>query len=190
MVFIDYKGDTVDLDYRNQPKILVYVDSMGCISCKLKLPEWNAFIQTVDSVASSPYAYLFVFGTPKEKDVYRTIRMSHFRHPVCMDPGDSLNSLNGFPTDMSLQTLLLDKDNKVLAIGSPVLNPKVKELYLRIIRGKPLNVDETEKAVQTTVSIPSTEFSMGDFPWQEEQTAVFTLKNTGDKPLVIQDAVT
>ena len=190
MVFIDYKGDTVDLDYRNQPKILVYVDSVGCISCKLKLPEWNAFIQTVDSVASSPYAYLFVFGTPKEKDVYRTIRMSHFRHPVCMDPGDSLNSLNGFPTDMSLQTFLLDKDNKVLAIGSPVLNPKVKELYLRIIRGKPLNVDETEKAVQTTVSIPSTEISMGDFPWQEEQTAVFTLKNTGDKPLVIQDAVT
>ena len=66
----------------------------------------------------------------------------------------------------------------------------MKELYLRIIQGKPLNMAETDKTPQTSVSIPSTEISMGDFPWQEEQTAVFTLKNTGDKPLVIQDAVT
>lgn len=37
---------------------------------------------------------------------------------------------------MNFHTFLLDKDNKVLAIGNPIHNPKVKELYLKIIQGE------------------------------------------------------
>lgn len=91
---------------------------------------------------------------------------------------------------MAFQTFLLDKDNKVLAIGNPVLNPAVKELYLKIIQGKPLQDDSKDKQVMTTVSLEATALSMGDFAWQEEQQGTFRLKNTGEKPLVIQDVIT
>ena len=77
---------------------------------------------------------------------------------------------------MEFQTFLLDKDNKVLAIGNPVLNPAVKELYLKIIQGKPLQDDSKDKQVMTTVSLEATALSMGDFAWQEERQGIFRLK--------------
>ena len=87
-------------------------------------------------------------------------------------------------------TYLLSKDHRIVAIGNPVLNPKVKELYLKIIQGKPLQDKDDKKKVQTTVSLDTTALSLGKFPWQEGQQTTFRLKNTGEKPLVIQDVVT
>ena len=86
-------------------------------------------------------------------------------------------------------TFLLDKDNKVLAIGNPVLNPKVKELYLRIIRGDAPSASSRAVTPTTTVSFDTTLVDLGHFPWQEPQSFTFTLKNTGDRPLVIRDVV-
>lgn len=81
-------------------------------------------------------------------------------------------------------------DNKVLAIGNPIHNPKVKELYLKIIRGEKVGQEDKSKQVVTKVNVDKTSVSMGNFNWQEEQKATFTLKNTGDKLLVIQDVAT
>lgn len=65
------------------------------------------------------------------------LKRDHFTYPVCMDVNDSMNKLNHFPPDNMFQTFLLDKDNKVIAIGNPVYNSKVKELYMNIIQGTP-----------------------------------------------------
>ena len=40
--------------------------------------------------------------------------------PVCIDIDDQLNKLNKFPADITFQTFLLDKDNKVAVLGNPV----------------------------------------------------------------------
>ena len=87
---------------------------------------------------------------------------------------------------MTFQTLLLNKENKVVAIGSPVLNPKIKDLYLEIITGKKKG---TDKSV-TTVSIVDSEKDFGNIPLNEKREHVFKLVNTGNKPLVIYDVVT
>ena len=183
--------DTIPYQWKDASyKIISYIDSSGCTSCKLRLPFWKSYIAELDSLFDNQIAVLLFLHPKTKAEACLLLKRDHFDSPVCLDIKDSLNTLNHFPSNANFQTFLLDKDNKILAIGNPILNPKVKDLYLRIIRGKPLNMAETDKTPQTTVSIPSTEISMGDFPWQEEQTAVFTLKNTGDKPLVIQDAVT
>lgn len=46
--------DTVRLDFieKSSYSIVTYVDSIGCISCKLKLDRWTSFIQDLDSIAS------------------------------------------------------------------------------------------------------------------------------------------
>ena len=118
------------------------------------------------------------------------MREENFLYPVCFDDKDSLNKLNHFPTDMNFQTFLLDRHNKVLAVGNPAYNPQVRTFYLKIIQGKPLQDKDKKKQVQTTVSLDTTTLSLGKFPWQEEQQATFTLKNTGDELLVIHDVVT
>ena len=144
----------------------------------------------MDSICQDKAAVLLFLHPKKVKDIRPILISNDFDYPVCIDVNDSLNKLNHFPSEMEFQTFLLDKNNKVVAMDNPVLNPKVKELYLKIIQGKPLQDDSEDKQVMTTVSLEATVFSMGDFAWQEERQGTFRLKNTGEKPLVIQDVVT
>lgn len=181
--------DTVDFSLEGQYKILSYVDSTGCVSCKLKLSEWKELIEVIDSVNPS-VKVLFFFAPEKTKDVYSALRQSYFNHPVCIDLKDSLNTLNHFPSNMTFQTFLLDKDNKVLAIGNPIHNPKVKELYFNIIQGKEIQPDDIKSAPQTSVNVDKVSMSLRHFDWQEEQKTSFIIKNVGSKPLFIQDVNT
>ena len=60
-------------------------------------------------------------------------------------------------------SLLLDKDNKVVAIGNPVHNPKVKELYLKIIQGEKVEQDKGTEVMKTKINIDKTSISLGRF---------------------------
>ena len=182
----DSSGNSLESKY----KVFIYTDSLGCVSCKLNLAKWRTFISMVDSVAPGNVRALFVFQPKRINELRMLLKNENFSYSLYIDKDDQFNKLNHFPSKMEFQTFLLDKDNKVLAIGNPVLNPKVKELYLKIIQGKPLQDDSKDKQVMTTVSLESTVLSMGDFSWQEERQGTFRLKNTGEKPLVIQDVVT
>jgi hypothetical protein len=52
------------------------------------------------------------------KELRYLTRRDKFTYPVCFDEQDELNRLNRFPSDMTFQTFLLDKENKVVAIGN------------------------------------------------------------------------
>lgn len=186
-VFTVQGKDVVDFNYRDaEYKILVYTDSIGCTSCKLQLPKWKRMIAEVDSLTGGSVPFLFYFHPKDPKELRFYLRRDNFTYPVCFEEDDYINRLNRFPSDMTFQTMLLNKENKVVAIGSPVLNPKIKDLYLEIITGKKKG---TDKSV-TTVSIVDSEKDFGNIPLNEKREHVFKLVNTGDKPLVIYDVVT
>ena len=166
-IFTIQGKDTVDFSLADADyKVVTYIDSVGCTSCKLQLPRWKQFMQEVDS-------------TLNRRDV--------FTYPVCFDEMDDFNQLNHFPGEMTFQTFLLDKDNKVVAIGNPVHNPKVKELYLKVLTGGELGKAETP---MTKVSLDVTSIDFGSFPQSEKQERKFTLTNTGNNLLVIYDVIT
>lgn len=188
LVFVTQRKDTVPFISQSKYTILTYVDSTGCIGCKLLLPKWNEMISFVDSAANAKAQFLFFFSPEKESDVYRALKIANFNHPICIDMCDSLNKLNHFPSDMAFQTFLLDDKNRVIAIGNPIHNPKVKELYLNILQGKTvINEDSTSL---TKIKIKEQAISLGRFNWQAEQKAQFVIYNIGNKPLVINDVTT
>lgn len=182
--------DTVDFSLSGKYKILTYVDSIGCISCKLQLDKWKTWMEEVNSENMDSVKFLFFFSPEKRKKFLETLKYENFIHPVCIDDKNKLNQLNHFPSDMTFQTFLLDQDNKVLAIGNPIHNPKVKELYLKIIKGETIGQEDKSKQIVTKADVDKSFIQMGSFDWQEEQKAAFTLKNAGNKVLVIQDIVT
>ena len=186
-VFTVQGKDVVDFNYRDaEYKILVYTDSVGCTSCKLQLPKWKQMIAEMDSLTGGRVPFLFYFHAKDRKELRSLLRRDNFTYPVCFEDDDYLNRLNRFPSDMTFQTLLLDKENKVVAIGSPVLNPKIKDLYLEIITGKKKDADKSV----TTVSMDRPEKDFGNIPLNEKREHVFKLVNTGNKPLVVYDVVT
>ena len=87
---------------------------------------------------------------------------------------------------MTFQTFLLDNDNRVVAMGNPIHNLKVRELYLKIIQGREVKSDDEDNVVQTIVDVDKVSTSMGNFDWQKEQKVTFIMKNIGDKPLAIE----
>jgi hypothetical protein len=182
IVFIRYLTDTTnyripDSDY----KILVYVDSVGCTSCKLQLAKWKELIAYTDSITGSNVPFLFFFHAKDYREVRYLLKSESFDLPVCIDTEDGLNRLNRFPSDMIFQTFLLDKDNKVAVIGNPIHNIAVKELYLKRI-GRQSDLPDGQIKTEATADV--TDIDMGSFKPSETKQAVFTIRNTGSKPLV------
>lgn len=169
-------------------KILVYVDSAGCTNCKLQLPKWKKIISELDLTTNGNVQVLFFMHPKEKKEIQYLLKRDNFNHPVCIDEADSLNKLNHFPADERFHTFLLDENNKVLAMGNPIHNPKVKELYMKIILGDkaPKKKDE----IKTMAEMGTSFIDFGEFDWKVEQKNIFKLKNTGAQPLVILDVTT
>lgn len=169
-------------------KILVYVDSIGCTNCKLQLAKWKKILSELELTTNGNVRVLFFMHPKERKEIQYLLKRDNFTHPVCIDEADSLNKLNHFPADERFHTFLLDKNNKVLAIGNPIHNPKIKELYMKIILEDkaPKKKDE----IKTIAEMGTSFIDFGEFDWKVEQKATFKLKNTGVQPLVILDVTT
>jgi hypothetical protein len=162
-------------------KILLYVDSAGCSSCRLKLFQWQQFIEEADSLFGETLSFLFFFQPKNKKEIEYLFRRDKFDYQVFIDTKNEINRLNHFPNKMEYQCFLLDKNNKVLMIGNPTLNPKIWELYKEAITG-----EVSTKPLVTIVEPQQTEIEIKDFRLGKTSEAVFALKNTGSQPLVIQ----
>ena len=95
------------------------MDSAGCTSCKLQPQMWKKFISMLYSGNGEEIPVLFFMHPKNREELIALLENSYFNHPVCIDEDDAFNRLNHFPSDMSFQTFLLDKDNKVVVIGNP-----------------------------------------------------------------------
>ena len=187
-VYTIYGEDTVRTIKEPQFQIISYADSIGCMSCKLKLKQWKPFIEELNTYYN--VSTLFVFQAEVSQEIKYMLKRNNFNYPVVFDEGDSFNTLNSLPTNDEFRTFLLDKDNKVLAIGNPIYNPKIRDLYLKIIQGEGIEQEAESRTVQTEVTVDKMVVSFGKFDWKKEQKATFALTNTGDKLLAIQNVVT
>ena len=187
-VFTIQGKDTVNFSFQEADyKVVTYIDSVGCTSCTLQLHRWKELVAEVDSLTDGRVPFLFYFHPKDMKELRYLTRRDDFKHPVCFDEYDEFNHLNHFSADITFQTFLLDKANKVVAIGNPVHNPRIKELYLEIITGKS---ETNPKQVVTTVSVDQTEKDLGKFSYSQKQEYTFLLTNTGNSVLVVQDVIT
>ena len=68
-VFTIQGKDTVDFSLADTDyKVVAYIDSVGCTSCKLQLPRWKLFMQEVDSMLNRPVPFVFYFHPKDMKD--------------------------------------------------------------------------------------------------------------------------
>lgn len=185
-VFTIQTRDTVAMDvYAPTHKVLVYVDSMGCTSCRLQLHEWKKFIAEVDSATGGRVPFLFFLSPKSVKEARYITRRDDFTYPICVDMQNRLDSLNHFPEEEMFHTFLLDGDNRVAVIGNPIHNRAVRDLYMKTLTGR-----DTPKSTNTAVEVPIHSLDLGALAIGEEKTVSFTLRNNGGRPLIIYDVVT
>lgn len=177
--------DTVFYSILKQKKILSYVDSIGCTSCKLDFKKWRAFMDEVDSISLDSIQFLFFFSPQKNTEIFQVLNVDKFNHPICIDEKDSLNKLNDFPNITSFQTFLLDENNRVLVVGNPIYNTKVKEIYINVLRGLNSNYND-KKELLTEIETDKLTISLGKFKYGNQQKISFKIINIGRKQLIIE----
>ena len=94
-IFTRYLTDTTDYQIpQSDYKILVYVDSIGCTSCKLQLPKWKELIEYTDSMTQREVPFLFFFHPKDNKEIRYLLKRESFNLPVCIDREDLLNKFD------------------------------------------------------------------------------------------------
>ena len=192
MCLTSYRNDTAIVKYiREQTPytILNYVDTIGCVSCRLQLPRWKTMMEELDSLYPNKVTCLMVFNPQGKRKLIKHLRNNQFNYFVYIDEMDTLNRMNKFLNEEDFGTFLLDKNDKIVAIGNPVLKPRVRDLYFHIISGK-MVVSSVDKEALTVVSLLKDKVDLGDFSWNKEREAEFVISNVGKLPLVINDLIT
>lgn len=127
--------DDIDVDLLMPDyKIVNYVDSSGCTSCRMKLTSWNEAIDDFKSIQDVDIEFLTIVNSDEINELEHLLEQDNYLHPVAIDSDNTFGISNKLPKNSEYHTFLLDADNKVLAIGNPVLNPKIKKLYKSIIQ--------------------------------------------------------
>lgn len=185
LIFTKHGKDTLDYEVPvSTYKILMYVDSIGCTSCKLHLHKWREFISEVDSLTNGSVPILFFFHPKDVREVSYLLKRDGIDIPVCIDVKDEMNLINRFPAHQEFQTFLLNGENKVLYIGNPVQNIRIKEMYLSEISSNGYHVS-TQSTRNTQIEADKTEFDLGTIQKGNAKTVVISIKNTGDSPFII-----
>lgn len=178
-------GDTIDFSDADFT-ILTYVDSAGCTSCKMKLPLWNEFMLRVDSFMNVDVNLMYIVNTDDEESLSKTIECDGFRYPVIYDLTDEFNKTNHFPKQEILRTFILDASNKVIAMGNPVINPAIAQLYLDIITGNKLFDPNGLEFLE----VDNAYINVGKINIGDTIRHIFSVHNTGKTPIVIDKVLT
>lgn len=136
MTYKSMGRDTACSEIWDKPnKIFVYIDSVGCTSCRLGLSRWKEIIDSCRT-EHPDLGFLFVVHSVSYRRFERELRDAEFTYPIIYDYRNEFHKLNQFPPD-PYRTYLLDKNNKITVIGSPVTNTKMWHLYKKMLsKGK------------------------------------------------------
>lgn len=128
------QDDTIDLDI-NRPdfKIINYIDSTGCTTCRLKLAQWNELIAELKAIGDLDIEMVSVVNTKDIKGLLAKLRCDHFLNPIVIDPENAFYRTNNLPPKSEHHCFLLDSENRIVAIGNPVLNPKIRDIFMQYI---------------------------------------------------------
>ena len=108
-------------------KIFTYIDSVGCTSCQMGLNQWKELIDSCRDQLID-ISFLFVVHSSNFTEFEDELLLYEFDYPIIYDYENTFERLNRFPST-PYRTFLLDKENKVILIGSPKNNRKLWNLY-------------------------------------------------------------
>ncbi len=133
--FYQWGTDSINYDFTKTPyKMLALLDTVACISCQLRLDDWKRFMADMDSVSHGQITYLFMVRPFSKREFHIELKNEEFTLPVCLDD-TNLRQMNGIPMK-GTHIFLLNQMNRIVCVGNPITNMKIKTLYRKILRKK------------------------------------------------------
>lgn len=182
-------GDSVDAYSPTEHfKIVRYVGKEGCSSCKLHLSRYPEILKELSDSANCEVGFVCIVNPSDLDEIRRIFRRDNSAGlTMWIDETDTINSINQFPEIEALQTFLLDKDNRVLAIGDPAVNPRVMRLYTQILSNDTIN---PARLPYTILSVVNNEIQIGKVAAGDTIHIPVIVKNMGHNEFVLDKVIT
>ena len=138
--FLCYQGlkekETVNR-HLSEYKLVVYMDSISCMSCGLKtMHEWDVYVELSDSL-EGVFDILFIVS-PKHNElglVKIKVLSENFKYPVFIDDKNIFSKINPcIPSEEQFHVILLDKDNRIILVGNPLKSNKIHNLLIKSMK--------------------------------------------------------
>ena len=114
-------------------KIIMYLDPEKCISCSLDLARIQDVILYFKDIFPEIEMLLYIYPDDENK-IKRKMQIEHYHYPVFMDTDGRFKKSNTWlPKDQRFHTFLVDKLNRIVAVGSPLNGESIVTLYQRSI---------------------------------------------------------
>ena len=140
-----YDRDTVYREsVKPELKLVVYVDSSACSPCTLDhIYVWNDLLDEAQKYKGK-LKYIFIFapkpGKYQLEDVHLSIASCGLKCPVYVDTAYTFMHDNPhLPADRRFHTMLLNRKDSVLMVGSPLDDSRIENLFKRIIKSVIIN---------------------------------------------------
>lgn len=189
--FIQLRGDSImqravrDYEYA----IVSYIDASEAESCNLHLFEWAKFIHEVDSITNGRVPCILVVHPRNKHEFVHILKHYGFRYPVYIDEKGEFNKSNSFPSNRILHTFLVDGNNKVLFVGSPIQSIRIKKAFIDIIDGQKV-LDTVNEIPLSDATITPEKVDLGEIQHSMSVEKKIRITNEGNEHLVIQDVQT
>lgn len=121
-------------------KLIVYYDSLDCSSCRIS--HLMDLYPLYDMADTSNFSVITIFSPKKEnlEEVRFQLKITDPLAPTYIDPSGSFAKSNQcIPSDIRFHTFLLNGDGRVIFVGNPYINKKLKELFLEILNSQNIN---------------------------------------------------
>ncbi len=117
------------------PKLVVYYSSGTCAPCSLKgLHHWGKIIDSVELVGPSLEIVFIIKANRYDSLFFHSLNSEHFIFPVLCDKEGEFEENNLLPINKEYNAFLLDSNNEVVYVGSPLLGRKMRSLFISIVK--------------------------------------------------------
>lgn len=177
----NYGIENLNADYA----IVSYIDAEGCTPCHLKLPYWKELNNNLDTISDVYVTTLLVIKPDTLDKVTSFLEEAAYDYPVIVDTVGKWTLRNELPEINTLRTFLIDKAGKILALGNPVENEDISNIYMRIITGSKEGL-----SVESTLKITNNKTDLGTITPDAVRELEFLIRNNGEDSARIQSVMT
>ena len=138
LIFYYFDRDSTEKQFcknLNSIKIIAFING-SCPDCILELNKWYSFIEETKNYNLKYLFVVYYFDFMQFKSYLSEV---HFEEPFILDKKNHIFEINNFPEEKKFHCVLLDRQNKIILIGNPILSQSLKELYLEQIGLHSLN---------------------------------------------------
>lgn len=147
----------------------------------MKLQEWDRYMNSLMSIEDCDISFAMIVNNRDLAEIDKWVESYQFKYPIILDSTGEFLKCNALPENEMYHTLLLDGNNKILAAGNPIVNPKIRSVYYQTMLGK----DSEESIAYDRQSA----IAMGIVNRGDTVEHAFTIVNPTENILTIQEIV-